>query len=146
MTESLKLNRELKPQKDKLAFKVEKPKEGVISYLFQGVAIKIGSPAGTTPREFPELNFETYDNDLGIYSINRPEKKNPAMNMDYISECIRKVSETIGIKRFWFEPYGADSKFYKNHQRRESARLELLKKNFPNIQPAPSGDGYILTL
>ncbi len=132
------------PETPKLPFEVKQYKEGVTIYAFDNLAVAIDT-TGKNYKDLPELFFGPYDNKLGVGTINQPTESGAKIDMDYASECIQKVAEFTGLHKFWFYPFGGDVED-ENKDRREKARLRLFQKITPNIEPAPEGHGYILTV
>ncbi|MEI6238091.1 MAG: hypothetical protein WCP15_00980 [bacterium] len=132
------------PQEPELSFEVKPYKEGVTLYVFKDLAVAIDI-TGKNYKALPELFFGPYDNALNTGSLNQPVENKKGVDMQYVSECIKKVAEVSGIHRFWFYPFGDDATAEKR-DRRESARMRLFAKMSSKIEPAPEGHGYIVNV
>lgn len=138
------LNMSEGPQEPELSFEIRQHKEGVTLYIFKDLAVAIDA-TGKNYKALPELFFGPYDNDLNTGSLSQPEETKQGVDMQYASQCIKKVAEASGIHQFWFYPFGNDSTA-ENKERRERARIKLFERIASNIEPAPEGHGYILTV
>lgn len=125
-------------------FEVKLLREGVTLYIFKDLAVAIDN-TGKNYKPLPEIFFGPYNNDLNTGSLDQPEEGKQGVDMLYASECIKKVTLATGIHQFWFYPFGGDVTA-ENRERREKARMRLFESISPNIQPAPEGRGYILTI
>ncbi|MEN9613736.1 MAG: hypothetical protein RLZZ347_43 [Candidatus Parcubacteria bacterium] len=124
-----------------LHFDKREIKPNVVAYDFEHASVGINT-TGVNYRDLPEIVFGFLDKEKGKYSVQQPEVRSIATNMDYIVQCIKVVAEESGIKEFWFYPYGEDGT---DESRRESARLRLFKL-YIDFVPAPTGHGYILRI
>jgi len=120
-------------------------RENVLIYKFPNVGVGIDT-RGRNQTEYPELLFgtgtDTIEGSLDI-SMSQPAEPIEGVDMEYITECIRKTAEDSGIHTFWFAPYGDDATEVENKDRRSQARLRLFKRYW-NVTLAPSGFGYLL--
>jgi hypothetical protein len=128
----------------KLSFEVRQHREGVTLYIFKDLAVAVDT-TGKNYKALPELHFGPYDNVLDTGTLSQPEEIKSGVDMQYASECIKKVAEASGIPQFWFYPY-RDDVVDEKKERREKARMRLFEKLSSDIQPAPEGQGYILTV
>lgn len=113
-------------------------------YIFKDLAVAVDT-TGKNYKALAELHFGPYDNVLDTGSPSQPEYTKQGVDMRYASECIKKVAEASGMHQFWFYPYG-DDVVEEKKERREKARMRLFEKMSSDIQPAPEGHGYILTV
>jgi len=136
---------ETKTQKEREhSFEVRQHREGVTLYIFKDLAVAIDT-TGKNYKPLPELFFGPYNNDLDTGSLSQTEELKQGVNMQYASECIKKVAEASGTHQFWFYPFGDDVS-EENKMRREEARMRLFERISPDIEPAPEGYGYIITI
>jgi hypothetical protein len=131
-------------QEAEVTFEIKHPAEGVEVYVFKDLAVAFDT-TGKNYKDLPELFFGPYDNELNKGSLNQPKESKQGVNMQYASECIKKVAEASGIHEFWFYPFGGDA-MVENKEKRESARMRLFQKISSDIKPAPEGHGYILSI
>lgn len=113
--------------------------ENVDLYKFPGVRILVDH-TGKNYKELPELLFGTYDTETMQGSMNKPELKREGIDMSLVAECIQRVLNESGIRKFWIYPYGGDSSEEKN---REKARFRLFSR-YTNLTPDEEKHGYIL--
>jgi hypothetical protein len=120
-----------------LSYEKTERRHGVDVYTFNKVAIAIDT-SGKNYQKLPEVLFGTFENspDEGN-ALNQPEKRREGVNMDYISACLKKISEDTNIHEFWFDPYSKDE--------HPEARLRLFRR-FVQVTPAPEGHGYIVQI
>ena len=113
--------------------------ENVDLYKFPGVRILVDH-TGKNYKELPELLFGTYDTETMQGSMNKPELKREGIDMNLVTECVQKVSNESGIRKFWIYPYGGDSP---EEELREKARLRLFSR-YTKLTPDEEKHGYIL--
>ncbi len=115
----------------------------VTLYIFKNLGIVIDT-SGKNYKELPELKFGPYNNETNEGSLSQPVHTMEGVDMDYVTNCIKEVVKLKGVNTFWFYPFGGDSPSG-NQERRERARMKLLKKSWPLLEPATGGYGYFVS-
>jgi hypothetical protein len=68
------------------------------------------------------------------------------MDMNYITTCLQQVVRVTSLRKFWFDAYKDDAVKEKYRERRARARMKLFQIAGGDIEPAPEGYGFILSL
>lgn len=121
------------------------PREGVTVYVFDGLAIAIDA-SGKNYEPLPELLFGPYNKETGKGSFSQPKEQEEGMDMNYMTICLQQVVRVTSLRKFWFDAYKDDAVKEKYRERRARARMKLFQIAGGDIEPAPEGYGFILSL
>jgi hypothetical protein len=134
------------------AFEIIQDVEGKTNYCFKDLVVQIDT-TGNNYKALPELIFVTsFNRDLKTGSLNQPDVAKQGVDMPYAIKCIQRVALETGMHRFWFFPYGGDTKKAENRERRAKARKILFEEALlvaspeSKLSPAPEGHGYIVDI
>ncbi len=116
------------------SFEVFQKREYLTQYVFPHVLININTSQQEN-RGAPELVYAVYDRDVSEASLDKPARKIPGVDMEYVVTCIQAMAKDMGEERFWVHPYNDDSF--------GAGRLEQWKKHFKAVEEAPD-HGYYL--
>lgn len=116
-------------------FEVVQKREGINQYVFPHVLITINSTQ-EAKRGAPELVYATFDRIVEEASLDRPAYKRPGVDIDYVVQCIKAVTESIKETRFWVSPYNEDSLG-------AAKRVEQWNRYFSSVEPAPENGFYL---
>jgi hypothetical protein len=112
---------------------------GIVDYVFDDVVIRIDT-TGKNYTDLPEVLFGTKHSETEKHSMDRPDSKSNSLDMNRVSECMKKVAHDTNQSTVWFYPHGKDGE---DKERTEAARVKLFSRYF-DIEPEKNGFGYVV--